>query len=98
MNLTWHIVCKDLQRFWILSLILAGLVILETLCGILLLGHDGDFEYALFNRFSNYAGMLVAVQAVLMIGLTVAIIQEDNLVGTSAYWMTRPISDRKSVV
>ena len=43
MHLTWHMIKKDIRRFWPMSLFLAVMVALETWCGArLLTQHNHD--------------------------------------------------------
>ena len=91
MNLTWHIVKKDLRALrwpigvWILC-IFAKLGV-----GVLLLNASGQEGVEWFRQMDMMAKGL-AVGEVLSFVLVAALIQEDLMVGTTAFWMTRPIS------
>lgn len=91
MNLTWHIVKKDLRALrWPLGLWL--LVIVAKLgVGVALLTADGSLGKDWFLRMDALSKILSGLECVLFV-LVAAIIQEDSLVGTTAFWMTRPIS------
>ncbi|HEY0864878.1 MAG TPA: hypothetical protein VGD97_12300 [Lacunisphaera sp.] len=91
MNLTWHIVKKDLRALkWPLLLWIA-LIIAKLGVGVVLLNADGTEGLDWFNKMSGLAQVLSAFEFVSFV-LTAAIIQQDLLVGTTAFWMTRPIS------
>lgn len=91
MNLTWHIVKKDLRALrWPLGLWL--LCIAAKLgVGVLLLNATGEEGAAWFQQMDLMARGLAAAE-VLSFVLVAALIQEDLMVGTTAFWMTRPIS------
>jgi len=91
MNLTWHIVKKDLRALkWPLLLWIA-LIVAKLGVGVVLLNADGTEGLDWFNKMSGLAQVLSAIEFVSFV-LTAAIIQQDLLVGTTAFWMTRPIS------
>ncbi len=85
------LVKKDVRRFWPAALLLAATVLLQAAIGLALLHHGGAFGEVPFFRLIGIVNMLELVQAIATALLTVAIIQEDNLVGTERFWMTRPI-------
>lgn len=91
MKLTWHLVQKDLRRLWpallVFALVLAGQFILG---GLLARGIGGlDDRISDFQFYANIAGLLAAILALILVA---AIVHEDPLVGSRAFWMTRPIS------
>lgn len=91
MNLTWHIVKKDLRALkWPLLLWLL-LIIARLGIGVMLLNAEGTEGIEWFNRMDLMAKTLGALELVSFV-LTAAVIQQDLLVGTTAFWMTRPIS------
>ena len=91
MNLTWHIVKKDLRALkWPLGLWIL-LIIAKLGVGVALLNADGTEGIEWFNKMDALAKVLAAFEFVSFV-LTAAIIQQDLLVGTTAFWMTRPIS------
>jgi hypothetical protein len=91
MNLTWHIVKKDLRALrwpigvWFLC------IVSKLGVGVLLLSARGDEGAQWFNQMDLLSKGL-AVGEVLSFVLVAALIQEDLMVGTTAFWMTRPIS------
>ncbi len=91
MNLTWHIVKKDLRALkWPLGLWIL-LIIAKLGVGVVLLNADGTEGLDWFNKMDALAKVLAAFEFVSFV-LTAAIIQQDLMVGTTAFWMTRPIS------
>src|SRR5262249_55528045 len=91
MNLTWHIVKKDLRALrwpigvWFLC------VVGKLGVGVALLNARGDEGITWFNQMDLLAKTL-AVGELLSFVLAAALVQEDLMVGTTAFWMTRPIS------
>ncbi len=91
MNLTWHIVKKDLRALkWPLGLWVL-LIIAKLGVGVALLNADGTEGLEWFTKMDALAKVLSAFEFVSFV-LTAAIIQQDLMVGTTAFWMTRPIS------
>lgn len=91
MNLTWHIVKKDLRALKWPLLVWLLLVVAQLGVGVLLLSTDGSQDLDWFRRMDILAKMLGAMQFMSFV-LTAALIQQDLLVGTTAFWQTRPIS------
>jgi hypothetical protein len=95
MNLTWHIVKKDLRALkW--PLLLWTMVIVAKLgVGVVMLTSIGsvnaDWFANWFLRLDLLVKVLTALECVSFV-LVAAVIHEDLLVGTTAFWMTRPIA------
>lgn len=90
MNLTWHIVRKDLRRFWLPLSLLCAVTIIRFGVGISLLATDAvDAEW--FWQKAAYANVLLGVGLFVTYMLAAGVIHEDS-VATSAFWQTRPIS------
>jgi len=91
MNLTWHIVKKDLRALrW--PILLWILVIATKLgIGVAMLTADGTEGPEWFVRLDMFAKLMAGVEGVCFVFMA-ALIHEDLLVGTTAFWMTRPIS------
>lgn len=91
MNLVWHIVKKDIRALkW--PLLLWVMVIVAKLgLGVVLLTADGTEGAGWFTRMDALTKMLTALEFVSFV-LTAAVVQQDLLVGSTAFWMTRPIS------
>lgn len=89
MNLIWHLVKKDLRRTRIPLALYAAFVVTKLVLAALLVG---ALELDRFRELFDY--LKIAVMAEFAIGyvLVAAIVQEDPLVGTTAFWMTKPIS------
>lgn len=91
MNLTWHIVKKDLRALQWPLLLWIGLIIAKLGVGVALLNADGTEGMEWFNKMDGVSKVLAGLEFMSFV-LTAAIIQQDLLVGTTAFWMTRPIS------
>ena len=91
MNLTWHIVKKDLRALrWPIGVWFAC-IIAKLGIGVLLLNASGTEGIEWFNQM-DFMSKALAVGELLSFVLVAALIQEDLMVGTTAFWMTRPIS------
>jgi len=91
MNLTWHIVNKDLRAmkwplaFWLL------VIVTKLGIGVAMLAVDGTEGPEWFRRLDMFAKLMAGLEGVCFVFMA-ALIHEDMLVGTTAFWMTRPIS------
>lgn len=91
MNLTWHIVKKDLRALrWPLA-VWALLIVAKLGVGVILLTADGTESQEWFTRMDGMSKMLAVFECVSFV-LAAAVIQQDLLVGTKSFWQTRPIS------
>jgi hypothetical protein len=91
MSLTWHIVQKDLRALkWPLGLWLLCIVV-KLGIGVMLLNATGEEGAEWFRNLDIFAKSLAAGELLSFV-LVAALIQEDLMVGTTAFWMTRPIS------
>ncbi|HWA29233.1 MAG TPA: hypothetical protein VG734_26520 [Lacunisphaera sp.] len=91
MNLTWHIVKKDLRVFRWPLLAWVLLIVAKLGVGVILLTADGTESEIWFKSMAGFAQLLAALEGASFV-LTAALVQEDLLVGTRAFWRTRPIS------
>ncbi len=91
MNLTWHIVKKDLRALKWPLLVWVLILVAKLGIGVLLLSAAGTDGRLWFLQMAVTAKVLTAFEYLSFV-LTAAIIQQDLLVGTTAFWMTRPIS------
>ncbi len=91
MNLTWHIVKKDLRALKWPLLVWALIVAFKLGVGVTLLTADGTEGQEWFARLNMLAKLMAGFEGVCFV-LVAALIHEDGLVGTTAFWMTRPIS------
>jgi hypothetical protein len=91
MKLVLHIVWKDCRRLrWPLALWLF-LVALKIGIGFSLI-LTGGFAGLSASRLQDVTTELAGVASLLTIVLTAMLVQEDSLVGTTQFWLTRPIS------
>jgi len=90
MRLTWHIVRKDIRRFWIPLVLLSALAVLRFgVGGSLLTANEPDRVW--FNHMAVYANVLWGIGLFVTFLLVAAVVQEDSLASPS-FWQTRPIS------
>lgn len=91
MKLTWHLVQKDLRRLWPALLVYALAFGSQLVLGMLLARGFGSLDDIIrdLQLYANLAGLLAAILALILVA---AIVHEDPLVGSRAFWMTRPIS------
>jgi hypothetical protein len=90
MNLTWHIVKKDLRALRWPLLVWAGLIAAKLTVGLSILTTSGAGDAQLFGTLDGLSKLLAAFEC-LGVVLVAALVQEDLLVGTTAFWATRPI-------
>ena len=90
MRLTLHIVQKDLARMrvWIAGWV--ALLLAPIGMGAWFIGHNPlpDEDWHLQNEVA----FVVGVQVMVAYLLTILVLQEDSVVGTRQFWLTRPIS------
>jgi hypothetical protein len=91
MNLTWHIVKKDLRRLLVPLALWALLLLVQIFIGVRLLHGDGD-NLEWFGRMSLYGYLFFALDLVVSYVLVAMLIHEDPLTGSQEFWLTRPIS------
>jgi len=91
MNLVWHIVKKDLRALRWPLVVWAALIAAKLMMGLLLLTSTSPNDQHLFQTLDALAKLLAAFEC-LGVVLVAALVQEDLLVGTTAFWTTRPIS------
>lgn len=91
MRLTLHIVRKDLVRMRLPMALWAACFLWEFAIGLRTL-HGPAPDLNVFLRLTLYGNVAYWIQAVVGYVLIAALIHEDPLVGTTAFWPTRPIS------
>ena len=82
MNQAWHLLKKDLRRLWPLLSLLYGILLLQDALAL----RDPLTEET-FLRFGPLSILLMAA----VTGVVGVVIQQEPLVGTTAFWLTRPI-------
>lgn len=90
MKLVWHIVKKDFRRLWGPLALWTLLLIAKGEVGVRALASDGGEERVFY--FSLCENTLVVLGVIVNLLLVAALVQEDALVGTGMFWVTRPIS------
>lgn len=95
MNLTWHIVRKDLRRMgptaavWLALVVGVALIVrLTEIPNEVALGGD---VHSWMNSMRLLQGCLAGASGVLAVLLVAQLVQEDGPIGTEAMWLTRPI-------
>src|ERR1035438_4254762 len=90
LKLIWHIVKKDIRRFWI------GIVLLVGLTGLKLLLIGGVFRVGMpkewSTRMMQYQIMLLVAELILSFFVAAAIVQEDPVSESGAFWQNLPIT------
>jgi len=91
MNLTWHIVKKDLRRFRGALALWVVLLAAQFFLNLRLLSpRSADLNWFVTSGF--LFDVLLAVTLAIGFFLAAALVLSDPLVGTSMFWVTRPIS------
>ncbi|MDD2706916.1 MAG: hypothetical protein PHV34_02815 [Verrucomicrobiae bacterium] len=91
MNLAFHLFKKDCRRLrWFVAIWFA---LLLAQLGLACAGMNNDYDWVsvAFNMFSQGVSLFRPLLWLVMIPM---LIHEDNLVGTTAFWLTRPIGGR----
>lgn len=91
MNLIWHIVWKDLQRLRVPATLWVLVIAMKLGLGFRLLRGIGGFRA--FDRIASAGNWLIGIEMLAGFLLVAAVLHEDVVVGSSAFWMTRPISN-----
>lgn len=94
MNLTWHIIKKDIRRERAGLLVWATLFVAQVVIGYVLLHHSAGRRLWIDNMQISSA-VLVGLQFLLCYALVARLVQADPLQGTDMFWATRPISGRR---
>lgn len=93
MSLAWHIARNDLRRLrWP---IVAWIVVIAAKLGLgvlLVLGVGADQSLELFETLSVASRAMPVLEALLGYGLVASVVHGDLMLGTTAFWMTRPVS------
>ena len=89
MNLIWHLARKDLRRLLIPAAIFFVLLVGKLLLGIQVLDVVDHHQFAALR---DYLKAVLMAEFVFGYALVAAIVHEDPLAGSRAFWMTRPIS------
>jgi hypothetical protein len=95
MNLTLHIVRKDLRRlrWWLLCWVLALLLPLALGVGFLQGSPFGDRSFAgKSDEFERALATIYFLEILFGYLLTILLLQDDTVLGTRQFWLTRPIS------
>ena len=94
MNLTLHLIRKDFRHLRVLLAAWLVLVILQAVLmgsGLHTRVSDMRFLFAL----SQFIGLLSLLKTLLLIVLVSQLVQSDSTIGSTAFWLSRPISGRK---
>lgn len=99
MKLTWHIVAKDLRRMALPTILWLALFVAPALWfiwgatsgGILGSTDRASWAVELFS-LTDTVGIVAFILAYVLVGTCVL---EDPLVGTKAFWQTRPIANSR---
>lgn len=91
MNLIWHIAAKDLRRTGSAALVWAVSVVGFALWFAFAAHVSPNFIVSRFSGEEVFASVIRTVQLVLALLIAGSAVLEDRLVGTDAFWLTRPI-------
>ena len=91
MKLTWHIVAKDLRRLQLPLALWVAVFLAEFAIGVRLL-YGSTLSFSTFLVYQETDLVLSGLKAAIGYLLVPALIFEDVLVDTTAFWPTRPIS------
>ena len=91
MRLTWHIVLKDLTRLRLPMVFWAALFLSEFAVGVRFL-NAGAMSYPSFGSLQILDMLLYGLRVAIGYLLVAALLFDDPLVGSTAFWPTRPIS------
>ena len=91
MNLTWHIIKKDLFQLRLPALLLVAILAGQVSISSLLLS-DRSVDLNWFYQMGTFFNLLVAVGLVVTYILVGILILDDSLTGTTMFWLTRPIA------
>lgn len=91
MNLTWHIVRNDLRRLRLPLALWTVLLVAKLGLGAVLMW-SGAGAGAWFDRVGGTVYLLGAIEVLLGYVLVAWLIHGDMPTGTTAFWMTRPLS------
>lgn len=94
MSLAWHIAFKDLRRLRAAVAVWMTLIAAKLGLGaVLIWGAEAtNPRMPSFDPIANASMVLAVLEGLMGYFLVVAVIHGDSLVGTTAFWMTRPIS------
>ncbi len=98
MNLTWHIIKKDLRRFRLPLALWAALIVGQTVLGYMIFQRRDEEVGSLVNALhglDTLHELVWGMQLVLGFFMVAGLIQEDALVGHQSWWVTRPITGSK---
>ncbi len=97
MNLTWHIIVKDLRRMrFNLAVWVALLVVKIALFQSLFSTAMADAE--MFERRHIGLGLFAVLEGLVAYLLTATLVLEDSPTGSRVFWMTRPLSGGRLLV
>jgi len=91
MKLTWHIVAKDLRRLRAPLALWIATFLVEFSIGLGLL-HSNSLAFRSFQGIQAFDVILNLVRMATGYLLVASLVYDDSLVGTTAFWPTRPIS------
>jgi len=96
MKLVLHMVAKDLRRLrgWVIGWLTTLMV--PVVIGVLLLRDEPTPDQ--WNAYGVVLGAALGLQVVVAYLMTILLVQADRVVGTDAFWVTRPISGGRLLV
>lgn len=92
MKTSFHLCRKDLQRLWVPIVLFGTVIASKLMLGTALLWRLDGIDNLQFNRIGLYVNLAALMEFFVGYVIAAAIVHEDVLVGTTAFWMTKPIS------
>jgi len=89
MNLVIHVLKKDIRRSWVLLSVWLVLLVLQ---GVLIGASTNPGDQPMQALYQILSQLVPFFEALLIIVIVPHVLQEEPLVGTTAFWLTRPIS------
>lgn len=91
MKLVWHLVKNDFRRMWVPLAMWALVLAIKNEVGVLLTASTG-LDPLRFEALGYWALAFTGFGMLVNFILVATLVQEDALVGSRMFWMTRPIS------
>jgi hypothetical protein len=94
MNLTWHIVRKDLRRMWLPAALWCAFIAGVAAWGsrpILPVGSPLQETFAAGTAVSSFLTVALVLEIASGVLLAASLVLDDPVVGSTAFWLSRPI-------
>jgi hypothetical protein len=92
MRLIWHMVRKDLRTLRFAAVLLAVAVATKLAVGFWMLRDPASAQRTLFDQILVMANVAIGLEMAVTWIATALLVRSDTPIGTTAFWMSRPIS------